>query len=162
VAKTKLAPQQDTIRGLFCGGTLCAEAARLSPGPRHLFIDLGDDEYTKGKPHPMIEPSLRLPHILAAAGDPSVAVILLDIVLGYGAHPDPAGVTVPAIVEARVIARTAGRHVHIIAYVCGTDADPQGKADQESKLADAGAIIAKSNARGAYLATAIVTREVRR
>jgi succinyl-CoA synthetase alpha subunit len=162
VAKTKLAPQQDTIRGLFCGGTLCAEAARLSPGSRHLFIDLGDDQYTKGKPHPMIEPSLRLPHILAAAGDPAVAVILLDIVLGYGAHPDPAGVTAPAIAEAREIARAAGRHVHVIAYVCGTDADRQGKAGQESKLAAAGAMIAKSNARGAYLATAIVTREVRK
>ncbi|HWQ61538.1 MAG TPA: FdrA family protein, partial [Negativicutes bacterium] len=139
---------------------LCQEAARLVGGAGHVFIDLGDDEYTKGKPHPMIEPSLRLPHILAAVRDPSVAVILLDVVLGYGAHPDPAGVTVPAIVEARDIARAAGRHIEVIAYVCGTDADRQGRAEQENKLAGAGVLLAKSNARGAYLAAAIVSREV--
>lgn len=160
VARAKLAPEQKTIRGLFCGGTLCQEAARMGPGEGHVFIDLGDDVYTMGKPHPMIEPSLRLPHIFDAARDPSVAVILLDIVLGYGAHPDPAGVTAPAIVEAREIARAAGRHLEVIAYVCGTDADPQGKADQEGKLAAAGATLAKSNARGAYLAAAVVSREV--
>lgn len=160
VARAKLAPEQKDIRGLYCGGTLCQEAARMAPGEGHVFIDLGDDAYTMGKPHPMIEPSLRLPHILDAARDPSVAVILLDVVLGYGAHPDPAGVTTPAIVEAREIARAAGRHLEVIAYVCGTDADPQGKADQEGKLAAAGATLAKSNARGAYLAAAVVSREV--
>ncbi len=160
VARAKLAPEQKGIRGLFCGGTLCEEAARLTAEDRHIFLDLGDDAYTKGKPHPMIEPSLRLPYILEAARDPAVAVILLDVVLGYGAHPDPAGVTAPAVVEAKAIARAAGRHLEIIAYVCGTDADPQGKADQESKLAAAGATLAKSNVRGAYLAAAIVSGEV--
>jgi len=157
--KAKLAPGQKAVRGLFCGGTLCQEAARLVVGDGHSFVDLGDDQYTKGKPHPMIEPSLRLPHILAAARDPSVAVVLLDVVLGYGAHPDPAGVTAPAVAEAKEIARAAGRHLEIVAYVCGTDADPQGRAEQENKLARAGALLAKSNARGAYLAAAIV-REV--
>ncbi len=160
VARAKLAPGQHAIRGLYCGGTLCQEAARTAPGEGHIFIDLGDDDYTKGKPHPMIEPSLRLPYILEAARDPSVAVLLLDVVLGYGAHPDPAGVTASAIVQAREIARAAGRHLEVIAYVCGTDADPQGKAGQESKLAAAGATLAKSNARGAYLAAAVVSREV--
>lgn len=161
VARAKLAPGQRTVRGLFCGGTLCQEAAYLVPGGEHVFIDLGDDEYTVGKPHPMIDPSLRLPHIIEAARDPAVAVVLLDVVLGYGAHPDPAGVTAPAIAEAREIARAAGRHLEVIAYVCGTDADRQGKADQEAVLAAAGATLAKSNARGAYLAAAIVAREVR-
>lgn len=160
VAKARLVPEQKSVRGLFCGGTLCQEAARLVGGEGHVFIDLGDDEYTKGRPHPMIEPSLRLPHILAAARDPSVAVVLLDIVLGYGAHPDPAGVTVPAIAEAQEIARAAGRHIEFIAYVCGTDADQQGRDHQENKLAAAGALLAKSNARGAYLAAAIANREV--
>jgi succinyl-CoA synthetase alpha subunit len=160
VAKAKLAPEQKGIRGLFSGGTLCEEAARLTADDRHIFLDLGDDAYTKGKPHPMIEPSLRLPYILEAARDPAVAVILLDVVLGYGSHPDPAGVTALAIAEAKAIARAAGRHLEIIAYVCGTDADPQGKADQESKLAAAGAMLAKSNVRGAYLAAAIVSEEV--
>ncbi|MDT8900515.1 FdrA family protein [Anaeroselena agilis] len=160
VARAKLAPGQKTVRGLFCGGTLCQEAARTAPGEGNIFIDLGDDAYTRGKPHPMLEPSLRLPHLLDAARDPAVAVILLDIVLGYGAHPDPAGVTAPAIAEAREIARAAGRHIEIIAYVCGTDADPQGKAGQEGKLAAAGATLAKSNVRAAWLAAAVVTREV--
>jgi succinyl-CoA synthetase alpha subunit len=159
-ARGKLIPGQRAVRGLFCGGTLCQEAARLVGGQGHVFIDLGDDKYTKGKPHPMIEPSLRLPYILAAARDPSVAVILLDVVLGYGAHPDPAGVTAPAVAAAKESARAAGRHLEVVAYVCGTDADPQGRAEQENKLAAAGALLAKSNACGAWLAAAIVSREV--
>jgi FdrA protein len=155
--RPKLAPAQKVIRGLFCGGTLCKEAEYIA-GTRagHTFIDLGDDEYTLGKPHPMIEPALRLPHIAAAAADPATAVILLDVVLGFGSHADPAGVTAPAIAAAREMARKAGRHLEIIAYVCGTDTDKQGKAEQERKLTAAGATLAKSNARGAYLAAAIV------
>ena len=159
-ARAKLTPGQTRIRGFFCGGTLCQEAAYLAPGGDHRFIDLGDDEFTAGRPHPMLEPALRLPHIIAAAHDPTVAVLLLDIVLGYGAHHDPAGVTAPAIAQAKEIARAAGRHLEVIVYICGTEADRQGKADQEAKLAAAGATLAKSNARGAYLAAAIVAREV--
>lgn len=155
--RPKLAAGQKYIRGLFCGGTLCKEAEHIAgvAGGGHNFIDLGDDAYTVGKPHPMIEPSLRLPHIAAAAADPATAVILLDVVLGYGSHADPAGVTAPAIAAAKEKARQAGRHLEIIAYVCGTDTDKQGKAEQERKLAAAGATLAKSNARGAYLAAAI-------
>lgn len=178
--KTKLASDQKYVRGLFCGGTLCDEAmyivknkvgsvfsniakqadAKLTDPHRskeHTFIDLGDDVFTVGRPHPMIEPGLRLPRLLQEAQDPSVAVILMDIMLGYGSHADPAGITLPAIMEAKRIAQDSGRHLEIIAYVCGTDKDPQNRLEQEQKLAAAGVTLAKSNARAAYLAAAIVS-----
>lgn len=119
-------------------------------------MDLGDDAFTVGKPHPMIEPSLRLPRLVKEAQDPETAVILLDIEIGYGSHPDPAGITLPAILEAKKIAQDAGRHLEIIAYVCGTDKDPQNRTEQEKKLAAAGVTLAKSNAQAAYLAAAII------
>lgn len=176
----KLAPGQKYVRGLFCGGTLCDEAmyivkdkvgtvysniakqpeAKLSDphtSKEHTFIDLGDDVFTVGRPHPMIEPGLRLPRLLQEAQDPSVAVIIMDIMIGYGSHSDPAGITLPAIIEAKRIAEQNGRHLEIIAYVCGTDKDPQNRLNQEQKLAAAGVTLAKSNARAAYLAAAIVS-----
>jgi succinyl-CoA synthetase alpha subunit len=159
-AKAKLAPGQRAVRGLFCGGTLCQEAKYIiggQGGGEHRFLDLGDDAYTVGKPHPMLEPALRLPYILQQAEDPAVAVLLLDVVLGYGAHADPAGVTAPAIAAAKETARRAGRHLEVIAYTCGTEADRQQRSAQEAKLAAAGACLAKSNARAAYLAAAIVS-----
>lgn len=181
--KTKLQPQQKYIRGLFCGGTLCDEAmylvknkamriysnvaknayeklADLSVSQGNTFIDLGDDTFTVGKPHPMIEPGLRLERIIQEARDPEVAVILLDIMLGYGSHEDPAGVTLPAIVEAKKIAKEAGRHLEIIAYVCGTDKDKQNRGNQEIKLAAVGVTLAQTNARAALLAAAIVDQGV--
>lgn len=177
--KAKLKPEQKFVRGLFCGGTLCDEAMHIvkaktgrafsnvakdkeyrlgdpHASKEHTFIDLGDDAFTVGRPHPMIEPGLRLPRLLQEARDPEVAVLLLDVELGYGSHPDPAGVLLPAIREAQETARREGRHLEIIAYVCGTPGDKQGKAEQERRLADAGVTLAKSNARGAYLAAAIV------
>jgi hypothetical protein len=171
-----LTPQQRYVRGLFCGGTLCGEAmtilqqslgtvysntgkgaqlADIHISRQHTCIDLGDDAFTIGRPHPMIEPSLRLPRLLSEAADPEVAVILLDVVLGYGSHPDPAGLTAPAIKEAIATAAAQGRHLVVIAYVCGTEGDPQPKALQEKILVDAGAILAESNARAAWLAAAI-------
>ena len=80
--------------GLYCGGTLCSEAELIFKRRGlngHTFVDLGDDRYTRGRPHPMIEPEIRNAHVAAAAADPAVGVILLDVVLGYGAHADPAG-----------------------------------------------------------------------
>jgi len=178
--KVKLSAKQKYVRGLFCGGTLCDEAMyivkekvgqiysniakeadsklvnpHVSQG--HTFIDLGDDVFTVGRPHPMIEPSLRLPRIIAEAKDSETAVILLDVETGFGGHADPAGVILPAIIEAKNIAKAAGRHLEIIAYVCGTDKDPQSRTEQEKKLAAVGVALAKSNARAAYLAAAIVS-----
>ena len=176
--KRLMRPGQKFVRGLFCGGTLCEEAMTVvgrTAGPvfgntakepgrrledpmvsqRHSFVDLGDDEFTVGKPHPMIEPGLRLPRLLQEARDPDTAVILLDIVLGYGSHPDPAGVTLPAIEEAQRIAREAGRHLEIIAYLCCTDQDPQNYREQQAKLTSAGVALAPSNAAAARMAAAI-------
>lgn len=134
-----------------------AKLTDLHTSQGHTFLDLGDDAFTVGKPHPMIEPSLRLPRLVKEAQDPETAVILLDIETGYGSHPDPAGITLPAILEAKKIAQAAGRHIEIIAYVCGTDKDPQNRTEQEKKLAAAGVTLAKSNAQAAYLAAAIVS-----
>ena len=116
----------------------------------HTVIDLGDDAFTVGRPHPMIDFRLRNEHIAAAAADPATAVILLDVVLGYGAHPDPAGALVPAIDDAR--GRSGGRAVAFVASVCGTAGDPQNLARQEAALSAAGVILAPSNAEAARLA----------
>lgn len=157
----RLAASQTAIRGLFSGGSLAGEAKLiirelLGPEATGGLIDLGDDEYTVGRPHPMIDPRLRSEFIADAARDPSVAVVLLDVVLGYGAHPDPAGALVPAIAEARDIAAGAGRGLSVVASVCGTAGDPQGLAGQEAALARAGVLLTGSNAGAARLAARIV------
>jgi FdrA protein len=163
-----LLPEQREIRGLYSGGSLADEAKivlKNEVGPvaaAHEVIDLGGDEFTRGRPHPLIDPRLRGEHIVAAARESTVAVILLDVVLGYGAHPDPGGALVPAIEEAREAARNAGRHLAIVASVCGTERDPQGLVQQEARLADAGVLLARSNARATRLAAAIISREARR
>jgi len=143
------------VRGLFSGGTLCQEAALIleeGGAAGHSTVDLGDDELTLGRPHPMIDFRLRNERIIAAAEDPTTAVILLDVVLGYGAHPDPAGALIPAVEQARLQAVQAGRALALVASVCGTATDPQDLARQEEKLAAAGVILAPSNAQAARLA----------
>ena len=151
-------------RGLFAGGTLCAEAqlvlrragmavASNAPVPGvpisgdNLLLDLGADEYTLGRPHPMIEPAVRTPLLVEALNDPEVGLVLLDVVLGWGGHADPAGAVAEAIVG-------AGRRKLVIASVCGTDADPQNRAAQVAALQGAGVIVAPSNAQAAELAAA--------
>jgi FdrA protein len=154
------------VRGLFAGGTLCSEAqivfrqaglpvASNVPVPgalpmtgangAHLMVDLGDDEYTRGRPHPMIEPSVRDRPLADALADPAVGMILLDVVLGLGGHMDPAG-HLAAMLGAR-----AGGPL-IVASVTGTDHDPQSRAAQAEKLVAAGVIVAESNADAAELA----------
>lgn len=154
------------IRGLFSGGTLCAEAqivlqaageavASNAPVPgtgdldtngAHQLIDLGADEYTHGRPHPMIEPSVRDDALTDAVSDETVGVILLDVVLGYGAHDDPAGHLIASVGD------TAGKQV--IASVTGTEQDPQRRSAQIAKLEKAGIAVAPSNADAAALALA--------
>jgi FdrA protein len=165
------APGQRWIRGLYSGGTLCAEAqvvlrragescfsnapipgaalAPTGPAPGHLLLDLGADEYTIGRPHAIIDPAMRLPHLAAALADPSVAVILLDIVLGYGAHRDPAGAVAGAV-------RAAGSDKPVVAALCGTEQDPQGFAGQAAALRAAGIVLAGSNAEAAETALAML------
>ena len=115
----------------------------------HYAIDFGADEYTRGRPHPMIDPSLRLKHLQEVAGDPSVGVIMLDIVLGYCAHSDPASVYAPAIRAALDAARQAGRQLHCIISLCGTEGDPQRLSQQSSQLRGVGAEVYTSNAEAA-------------
>jgi FdrA protein len=156
---------QDRIAGLYSGGSLASEAkvvlkallgAEVAAAQK--IVDLGDDEYTVGRPHPMIDPRLRSEKIEEAGEDPQVAVLLLDIVLGYASHPDPAGALVPAIRAAREAARRGGRGLAVIASVCGTPGDPQGLSSQRAILADAGVVVAASNARAAHLSGLVAHR----
>ncbi len=160
-ATGRLVHRDATIVGLYSGGSLAGEAklvlkGALGPGRHDRIIDLGDDEYTVGRPHPMIDPRLRNEHIVATGDDPGVGVLLLDVVLGYGSNSDPAGAMVPAILDARQRAASAGRHLAVVGSVVGTDEDPQGLALQERLLKQAGVALEGSNARAAGLAAAII------
>jgi FdrA protein len=154
----RFAKGQHLIHGLYSGGTLGQEAALILTGlgAKHAVVDLGDDEFTVGRPHPMIDFRLRNERIVAAAREPATAVILLDVVLGYGAHPDPAAALAPAIAQARKIASRSKRGLVIVASVCGTAADPQNLERQEAALRAAGVRLAPSNAGAARLAAALV------
>jgi FdrA protein len=156
----RFAAGQRHVRGLFSGGTLCQEAALIleesgGSAAGHTMVDLGGDEFTVGRPHPMIDFRLRNERIVKAVLDPTTAVILLDVVLGYGAHPDPAGALIPAVERARERTVEAGRALGLVASVCGTVGDPQDLARQEDKLAAAGVMLAPSNAQAARLAAAL-------
>ena len=130
------------LRGLFVGGTLASEAKliaadALGTDAGHTFVDFGDDAYTAGRAHPMIDPTLRLEHLARAAEDDDTAVVLLDVVLGHGAEADPASLLAPAI---------AAVPQPVVVAVVGTDADPQGLDRQVRALAEAGAEVHLSNA----------------
>jgi FdrA protein len=169
-------PAPAPVLGLFTGGTNAAEALvvleeRLgpvlsnvqpdlsrrigpfdTPGGAHAVLDLGDDELTAGHPHPMIDPAAVAERVsaVADAGD-GAAVVLLDVVLGHGAHPDPAAVLAPALTAARAAGAAT------VAVLIGTDGDPQGLDRQARALVDAGAIVHRSNARAADEAAALAT-----
>jgi FdrA protein len=167
-------PRAGQLRGLFAGGTLCDEAMviatamlgpvrsniplrpelRLAPLAKpsgHAMIDFGDDELTVGRAHPMIDQSLRLERLAAEAADRAVAVVLLDVVLGHGAHPDPAAELAPAIASAREHSGPA-----IVVPLIGTRADPQGLDRQATALQRAGAHVFGSNAAAARYACGLI------
>jgi FdrA protein len=150
------------LRGLYSGGTLAYEAqlilrdylpgiysnAPLDPqnklaspftSQEHSIVDLGSEEFMVGRLHPMIDNDLRIRRLKQEADDPNVAVILLDVVLGYGAHPDPASELAPAISDARVRAARNGRQLEFVAVVVGTDDDPQDYTAQVERLRQTGA-----------------------
>jgi FdrA protein len=145
--RVRFGSDQNRVQGLFCGGPLCEEAETVvrTAGCAHEFIDFGDDRYTQGRAHPMIDPSLRNHAIVEAGGDARVAVVLLDVILGLGSHADPAGATVPAIREAVTRAQADGRELAVVAHVVGTDLDPQGLVKQEATLRAAGVHVLESN-----------------
>jgi FdrA protein len=150
----RLAGGQRYVRGLYSGGTFRTEAALLwrELGIAHTAIDLGDDEFTVGRPHPMIDPSMRVERIAQDARDPSTATIVLDVVLGFGAHDDPAGALAPAIADAKATCAQQGRHLPVVAFVCGTEDDPQRLSVQQAKLSDAGALVVPGSTAAARLA----------
>src|SRR5262249_59259703 len=123
----------------------------------HTCLDLGADEFTVGRPHPMIDFRAPLERLRSEARDSTVAVMLLDVVLGYGAHPDPAAELAPAIEQARVKARRAQRELAIVGSVCGTARDPQRLTAQEARLREAGMLVLDSNAQATVVAAALVT-----
>ncbi len=177
--EARMAPAQQAVRALFTGGTFCYEAqlsllgrglACSSNAPAHgattfngqfeghVLLDLGDDDFTRGRPHPMIDPAARDAAVRAQGADAQVAVILFDLVLGHGSHADPASGLARALVSAQAQARQAGRELALIGHVCGTDGDPQGRAAQIQQLEQAGALILGSNVEAAQLAADIALR----
>jgi FdrA protein len=139
------------VRGLFTGGTLCAEARAIvlsGNGRGHRFVDFGDAAYTRGRPHPIIDPTLRNAAVARAAAELTAGVVLVDVILGDGAHPDPAGALAAAVQQARR-RRPA---LEVVTHVVGTDEDPQGLADQEAKLKKAGARVCPTSRLAAELA----------
>ncbi len=178
--RAKLASSQRYIRALYSGGTLCDEAMLLigeqvgavasniplrpewvlAAGEMyrgHTALDLGSDEFTQGRPHPMIDPTLRLQYLARAAEDPETAVILLDIVLGFCAHQNPAAVYAPAITQARARAAAAGRSLPVIVSLCGTEGDPQRLSMQRTTLGAAGALVYESNVAAALAAASFMS-----
>jgi FdrA protein len=146
-------PQRAPLRPIYSNIPLKPEW-RLPEGQEgqlqgHCAIDFGADEYTRGRPHPMIDPSLRLKRLQEAASNPHVGVILLDIVLGYCSHPDPASVYAPAILAARRQASQAGRPLTFVISLCGTEGDPQRLSMQAARFREAGAEVFTSNAEAA-------------
>jgi len=175
-----LASTQRYIRALYSGGTLCYEAMLLlserigavaSNIPLrqewaltaketyrgHTALDLGADEYTRGKPHPMIDPTVRLHYLARAAEDTETAVILLDIVLGFCSHPNPAAVYAPVITRLRNEAVAAGRSLPVIISLCGTEGDPQHLSSQRAVLEAAGAFVFESNEVAVLAAASLVS-----
>jgi FdrA protein len=179
-APYRRAPRAGAIRGLFSGGTLCDEAMAIAAdslgvpilsntplekdwtlgpdlrAPGHVMIDFGDDQLTQGRAHPMIDPSLRLERIELEAADPTCAVLLLDIVLGYGSHADPKTPFAPAIRTARERAAAAGRDLAVVVALVGSRTDPQGRDATAEALVAAGASVHLSNAAAARVAVELV------
>ena len=164
---------RSAVRGFFTGGTLCYEAQVIlsqalgpvysniplrkglglpAPAGAHVCLDLGEEEYTKGRPHPMIDPAARREIMREQAFGPDVAAVLLDVVLGYASHPDPAGEI--AATCADIVAGGAA----VVCYVLGARGDQQGLGRQRAKLAEAGAIVTESAAQAARTAAAIAQR----
>lgn len=170
---------QRYLRALYSGGTLAYETlvmlqdkigtiytnlsfkeTKILPDVyksiAHTVIDFGEDEFTQGRLHPMIDPALRNTRIAAEAGDPQTAVIMLDLVLGYNAHPDPAGSALEAIREAKASAAEDGRSIAFITSVCGTEQDIQVRSKQVEKLEAEGVLVFPSNADAAAFMRALL------
>ncbi len=177
--KGRLSPGQKYVRGLFCGGTHSEEAilllqdmiadlhanvsfgnCRKLPSPhasiKNTLIDMGDEEFTKGKPHPVIDPSILKERLWKEGSDPEVAVILFDLLLGYGAHPDPVSTIEETLAAIRQKAKEEGRYLSIVASICGSTRDPQGFEEQKGRLEALGVRVLPSSAQAAIASGLIV------
>jgi FdrA protein len=157
-------PMAREVLGLYTGGTLAHEAhllleSLLGHDVRQEVLDLGDDQYTVGRPHPMIDPQPRTDMILKA-GRERAGVLLVDLVLGRGSHPDPAGPLAEAVRQAGEAAKTAGRRLVAVGSVVGTAGDPQGLAGQVATLEAAGIELLPTNAEAARFAALLVKPEL--
>jgi FdrA protein len=178
--KAKLRKGQKYLRGLFCGGTHSEEAVTLLQEfvpnmhsnikfgkvdlleDRHQsiensLVDMGDEVFTKGKPHPVMDPSILVKRMVQEAHDPETGVILFDLLYGHAIHEDPVGAIEDALKEISRIEREEGRYICVIASLCGTDIDPQNVADQARRLREYGVVIEPSNAKASLLAGLIVS-----
>lgn len=172
---------QKYVRGLYAGGTFCYQAqqifleagltvysnAPLAENPKlpdplksrgHSLIDMGADEFTTGRPHPMMDSRLRRERLLSEAHDPEVAVLLLDFLLGFNSSADPAGELAPAIAEAKAAVKKRGGFLSVVVSVCGTAEDPQGLDRQVARLEAEGAVILHSSARAARFAACLAVQ----
>ncbi len=172
-------PGQKYLRGLYVGGTLADESifgiqrrgfeiySNIQPNKvfllpdahqsrKHTIVDLGDDAFTVGRPHPMIDPSIRQERLEAEMTDPEVALVLMDFVLGDGAHENPAGHMMDTLVRARQLDKKMGRHLSIVVSITGTDDDIQDIEEQKKLLASQHCIVMPSNYQAGRLAATIL------
>lgn len=177
----RFSSDQKYLRALYTGGTLADEAMKilgkegykiysnipLSPelkltdvhkSVENTCVDLGDDDFTVGKPHPMIDPVARVERLPKEAGDGEVAVVLMDFVLGYGSNVDPAGEMLKSIVDAKEVMKNKNKYLCFIGYVCGTEGDPQNYKHQCEILEKIGVILMPSNAQAVKLTSLILGR----
>jgi FdrA protein len=177
--RNELSPEQRFLRGLFAGGTFCYQSQQIfheagipvySNAPfesryklkhpdqsyEHTMVDMGDEFYTLGRPHPMIDGTMRNKRILAESKDPHQAILLLDYILGYNASMDPVGESLEAILEARQIAEQRGSSLAVVASICGTNNDLQDLDMQTKLLKDAGAIVFNTNAKAALFCSELL------
>lgn len=175
-------PGQKYLRGLFCGGTHSEEAvllvqdilpdlnSNLNFGKvtllknRHIsvkntLVDMGDEEFTVGRPHPVMDPSILNGRLLQEGSDPETRVLLFDLLLGYGVHPDPVGTIEDTLRTIRAKTEQEGRYISMVASVCGTDMDPQNYMDQIRRLKELGVVVLQSNGRASVLAGMIAKED---
>lgn len=158
------------LRAIYCGGTLAYESllmleaagqtvySNLAKKPEyqlnaksvsqgHVVLDMGEDEFTVGKPHPMIDPSARSERIRREAHDPTVRIILADVELGYGSNDEATRV----LAEDFAYVKSVNPEIVCIGVICGSELDYQGYATQRQLLVEAGAVVPHSNAQAINL-----------
>ena len=179
--KKKLKPEQKYLRAIFCGGTHSEESVLLlqdgvadlhsnlafgkaqklansNDSIKNTLVDMGDEEFTRGKPHPVMDPSILNGRLMQDGSDPEVGVILFDLLYGHGIHRDPVGTIEDTIRAIRKKSEDEGRYISFIASLCGTDLDIQNIEDQQKRLEELGVIIMPSNAKASILSSLIISK----